>query len=174
MNVAAAIHKLSKLQKQILLQALEGSEQVQEELTKLAAQNPERALATGPPAQKPDSIYQRGVLYLHLELPLPGRRKHVSRREILQTYYGLFEHHKKWNQSFDARDPKYAFANACFYRTLKSLQERGLIRRGSGLERGDLWLTKLGLEAAKAVRALRFDPLKTDPLLTSRSARFSL
>ena len=91
--------------------------------------------------------------YLHLELRHPGRRKHVSRREILQTYYGLFEYQKKWNQSFDVRDPQYASANACFYRTLKSLEERDLIRRGSGYERGDLWLTKLGLEAAKAVRS---------------------
>jgi hypothetical protein len=153
LNVAAAILKLSKLQKHILLQALEGWEQIQEKSTKLAAENPEKALAIGPPAQKPDAIYQRGVLYLHLELPHPSQRKHVSRSEILQSYYGLFEHQKKWNQSFDARDPKYASANACFYRAIKSLEERGLIRRGSGYERGDLWLTKLGLEAAKAVRS---------------------
>jgi hypothetical protein len=142
LNVAAAIHKLSKLQNHILLQALEGWEQIQENLAELAAENPEKALAIGPPAQNPDSIYQRGVLYLHLELPHPSQRKHVSRREILQTYYGLFEHEKKWNQSFDTRDPQYASANACFYRALKSLEKRGLIRRGSSYECGDLRLSK--------------------------------
>jgi len=48
-------------------------------------------------------------------------------------------------------DILYPRANASFYRAIKRLEARGLIRRGKRYRRGELCLTDLGLEAARAV-----------------------
>jgi hypothetical protein len=168
-------YKLSKLQKFILLKALEGLERAEKERAeknaKEALTNPERALVPGSKVVKAEVVYAPGTGTYYLgagyDFTDPHNLPHVTRGEILMDYFDLWPPAKKnstiiWgDENFDTKDYRYRTVNSSFYRALDRLVARGLIQRRSREKRdrksmrwvqyqsGDLWLTKDGVEAAR-------------------------
>jgi hypothetical protein len=150
LTITAAINKLSRLQRHILEACLQGWAK-NEELAKAAAD---------------DQINQAnsGILPLDRVKKRIRGNAHANRHEILHICYGLTERRTRWKGRFNSRNPWYGTANASFYRAVKSLERRGLVRRDSG----DLSLSELGLKAAKRLSN------KEDRILKRQMANHSL
>jgi hypothetical protein len=173
-------YKLSRLQKFILLKALEGWERAEkdrsEKNAKEALANPERALVPSSKVVKvvkAEVVYapRTGTYYLGAgyDLTDPHNLPHATRGEILMDYFDLWPPTEKnstiilGDEKFDTKDYRYRTVNSSFYRALDRLVARSLIRRGSRekLDRksmrwvqyqsGDLWLTQDGIEAARSI-----------------------
>jgi hypothetical protein len=152
--------KLSKLQKFILSEALEGY-YLREEMA-LRQEAKERRLTLAKDPAELEQVYnpRTGTLYLHLDLDSlrdPRCWPHLHAKWILLTYFGFSTKDTPQKVINRRRQEKpYNAATASLYRAIRRLAARGLIRRLPG-PGSPLQLTALGISIAQGLGAKEFN-----------------
>jgi hypothetical protein len=154
-------NKLSKLQRHILLDALEGYylAKKRSDNRALARAQADRRLALKASPDALEVIWtprRGGILFAgrdaNLNLDNPP---HLSRKRILESFYGFWTRETPTEVIDRAREgaKRYNSANASVYRAIRRLETRGLIRRMEG-DGTQLQLTDSGIQTAQALALL--------------------